>query len=333
MSKKQRAPSRFADGQTVELKGILSEVSSRSWAGGWSHGTLRTIEDGEIKITGILEGQVRGSCLLVRGTYIEDAKWGPQIKCSSILVDSVSNDVYVITAWAEQTFKPSDDDENLPEGVTVAALVAGIATICEDYEDEERWATLCSEVQLRVYFESRVAALVSKRANSYIKGIEAKRDLMNLGFTAREAEKIYKFYGLTSVPDWRREPYEVVISDVLGFARADAVVDALEDLDVSPTDVKRLIAAMLQALRSAARNGHTALPEHAMIKEAADIAGVYPEAVQRAIPHLVIVGALTIQKPDLAKFEDMFQLPDTARNEDVIARWVVAAARETAEGS
>jgi hypothetical protein len=314
------------------MRGILTEISSRFWSNSWGYGTLKSKEHGEFKVTGTLEGHVRGTCLIVRGEYTEEGKYGAQIKCNSILVDSVSNDVYVIRAWAIQTFKHDDDTEDTKE--EQSELVESLADICYKIDEADRWNVLCDEVLLEeLGMDPKFAHKVAKSANLYVKGIEAKRDLMKLSFTSREAEKIYAFYGDSAVSDWVRDPYEVTIRDVVGFARADAVVGATPDISVSPTDTQRLIAAMLQALRAASRNGHTALKEPALLKEAAEIAGVYEEAVYRAMSHVVWVGAQTIQRPHLARFGQLVQLPDTAEHEETIAQWIATAAYRTAEGA
>jgi hypothetical protein len=282
------------DGQEVELRGILDSISNRFYRGGWGFGTLYT-DRGIVKITGTLEGHVTGTSLVVRGAY-KDTTYGRQLDCSSIIVDQVSGEMNVIRSWARRHAKEFESD---------------VVRVTKSLEPEERWKFLADAEQLvRAGFDDDVAHELAGRAKSYLLLIETKKGLMEQGFSDQEAEKLCAHYkeGVLRILD--EDPYGIVIDRVLAFTRIDTVVDG----KVARNDVRRLHAAVVQSLVGAMRNGHTAVDPKGAQREAADIAGVYIDAVQNAgLPKVVVL------------FNDKLQLRTTAWNEQDIAAWLIEA--------
>lgn len=288
------------DGQEVELRGILETISNRFYSGGWGFGTLST-DKGVVKITGTLEGHVAGSSLIVRGSY-KSTTYGLQLDCSSIVVDSVSGDMNVIRSWARKHCAEHEFD---------------IVTLCRHLDDSERWPILADEDRiLSEGISKEAAAAIASGAKAYLWLIAAKKGLMEKGFTDREAEKMCTIYGERVMTVLEEDPYSIVIERIVPFGRIDVVVDGR----ISRADPKRMQAAVVQALSGALRNGHTAVDPKGVRQEAAQMAGVYPDAVERAgLPTRAV-----------RTFDGKLQLRASAYAEADIAAWVMEAVRREA---
>lgn len=282
------------DGQEVELRGILEVISNRFYVGGWGYGTLAT-DRGNIKITGTLEGHVVGTSIVVRGAF-KDTPYGNQLDCSSIIVDSVSGDMTVIAAWARKNCK-----EHL----------ADIVRVTKYQGHNERWTFLCDpEMLVAAGIGDEEARSIAGAARSYLKLIETKKGLMEKGFTDREATVLCKAHGELVLEIFEADPYGIVIDRILAFSRIDVVVNGR----FPRNDKRRLHAALVQALVAAARNGHTAMPPKGAMKEAAEIAGVYVDALQGAgLPKQIVIYGANLQ------------LKTTAWAEQDIATWAIEA--------
>ena len=283
--------------QVVELRGVLESVSARFWSG-WGFATLQS-EDGRlVKITGTLEGHVAGSSVLVRGVYVE-SRYGRQLDCSSIAVDSVSGELAVIRGWARRSVKGLEHD--------VVTRMRRIAI-------KDRWAVLSSEALLiDAGFACDDAKKIAEAARGYLLFIEAKRGLMERGFTDKESAALWTRYDESVLQVVDQDPYLPVLEGVLGFARVDVVLGG----PFPRTHERRLHAAQVAAVLSVQRLGHTATLPSAMVKEAAQLAGVYTDAVERS-------GRPTRY---VARFDHYVQLKSTAHAEADIAAWIGEATR------
>lgn len=284
------------DGE-VELRGILDTISNRFW-NGWGYGTLST-DRGVVKITGTLEGHIAGTSLVVRGVY-KNSPYGRQLDCSSIIVDVVSGQLNVICAWARKNAKEHED-----------ALLRALRHVPID----ARWVRLTEAAWLEKQgFETDAARFIATEAAYYLKFIETKKGLMEQGFTDHEAEALCARYRETVLELFECDPYLFVLERVVGFSRVDTVVNGR----VWRTDVRRLHAAVVQALASAQKNGHTAASPRGVQKEAAQLAGVYLDALEEVgFPQRQVVA-----------FEGLWQLRTTAWAEQDIAAWIGEAMKK-----
>lgn len=285
-----------SDDSEMQLRGVLESISNRFWSG-WGYATLSTDKGETVKITGALEGHVAGTSVIVRGAF-KESNYGRQLECSSIVVDSVSGELTVIRAWARK---------NCEEYVNeLTAALHGIHAA-------QRWERLSDPSFLvSARFEQEAARSIAAAAKMYLLLIEAKKGLMTKGFTDHEAEKMCDFYGERVEQKLESDPFAVVLDGILGFNRIDGFVAG----KLPRNEPKRLWAAMLQALVSAQQNGHTAQPPMAVFKDAATMAGVYPETVAAAgLP------------PQIVEYKDHYQLRGTQWAETIIARFVTEALR------
>lgn len=286
-----------AEGQEVELRGVLETISNRFYRGGWGYGTLVTDHGRTVKITGALEGHVAGTSLIVRGQYKESA-YGLQLDCSGIVVDSVSGELAVIAAWARKHMKEHKEE---------------VLRVVRPKPPADRWPFLCEAKNLiQGGFSEELATKVARAAKFYLLLIETKKGLMEHGFTDHEAEEMCATYGDKVEQVLETDPFDMVLRGIITFNRMDAVDDGRTARNGS----RRLQAAVVQALASAQRQGHTAVYPKGVYKEAADMAGVYPEAIVHAgLPQQAVM------------YNGRLQLRRVAWAEQDIAVWVLEAMR------
>jgi hypothetical protein len=279
----------------VELRGILIGVSNRFYTNGWGYGQLQT-DTTIMKITGALEGHVQGTSVIVKGKY-KTTQYGTEVECSSIMVDSVSGELSVLQAWARKRCKEHED------AVMRAVRQRPVA---------ERWALLLDVHALQSAGVEECAAIdIAVAAQLYMQSIKMQRELMELGFTDNEAEKLFARYEDGAMKKIEEDPYGVVIERVVAFTRVDTVVANRFDRN----DGRRLQAALVQALVGLLRDGHTAGGRLAVQKHAADGAGVYVDAIVRTkLPYQIVERG------------DFLQLRTIAQQEHTIAHWINAAA-------
>lgn len=284
----------FELGQEVELRGVLDSISSRFYSGGWGFGVLYT-DRGLIKITGTLEGHVKGTSLVVRGVF-KDSNYGQQLECSSIVVDQVSGELTVIRSWARKHVKDLESE---------------VVNYARPVPVDARWVALCNRDKLEAFgFDVEQAREIATKAKTYLILIETKKDLMNLGFTDAEAEKLLTAYKTKALMVLSEDPYAAVIERVLPFTRIDTVVDG----KFARNDTRRLHAAQVQSLVSGHRDGHMAKAPEAVVKEAAQLAGLYPDAVRMCgVPS------------EIKEYEGLWQLRSAYYSEADIAAWVTTA--------
>jgi len=289
------------DGE-IEMRGVLEQVSNRFYSRGWGFGTLLT-EKGPIKIVGTLEGHVAGTSLIVRGTY-KDSAYGRQLDCSSIIVDSVSGDLTVVRGFLRKNKALRDHETE-------------ILFVVRDLTSDERWIALQDAgVLQKLGLERELARIVETEVTLYFVLITTKRGLMEQGLTDKEADALVLKYHTDAVRRLREDPWGIVVARVLAFQRVEAVVGRHSYPRVYP---RRLQAAVVQALAGQLRNGHTAVPHDAVMREAANIASVYPDAVARApLPWeaVMVFG------------DDLLQLKAAGYAEADIAAWITGIKRD-----
>lgn len=283
----------------VELRGVLDTISNRFYTGGWGWGTLYT-DQGIVRITGALEGHVAGTSLVVRGAY-KDTAYGRQLDCSSIMVDAVSGNLEVIRSWLRRYCPEVDEDL--------------IVRICKPLKLDARWPLLVdAHALVRAGLGEELAAALAASAANYLLMIELKKGLMEKGFTDQEADRLLLHYRDDVNAVLEADCFRATIERVVAFHRIDLVLGQGHPRN----HARRLQAAMVQALVGAMRNGHTARLPTGVYREAAELAGVYPETVKAVdIPREVIA------------YEGLLQLRSVAYCEQDIATWVVEAMKRS----
>ena len=134
------------------------------------------------------------------------------------------------------------------------------------------------------------------------------------GVSTSRAVRIYKTYGDEAVEKVRANPY-LLARDIsgIGFKTADQIA---RKLGIPEDSILRARAGLSHALSEAGGNGHCALPEELLLKNAADLLEMDSLVLQRALSEMLDEGELA--RDDITG-EDLIFLPSIQRAEIEIA--------------
>jgi exodeoxyribonuclease V alpha subunit len=130
-----------------------------------------------------------------------------------------------------------------------------------------------------------------KRAGQISRAWEEQRQVKQVmlflhshGVSTNLAVKIYKQYGEMALQVVQTNPYRLAVDiSGIGFKTADRIAQALG----LPADhPSRVEAGVVYALNQATDDGHVYLPRQELLRQAADLLEVHPEAIQPAIDRL-----------------------------------------------
>ncbi|MFM8765911.1 MAG: AAA family ATPase, partial [Spartobacteria bacterium] len=146
------------------------------------------------------------------------------------------------------------------------------------------------------------------------------------GVSTSRAVRIYKTYGDEAVEKVRANPY-LLARDIsgIGFKTADQIA---RKLGIPEDSILRARAGLSHALSEAGGNGHCALPEEILLKNAADLLEMDSLILQRALSEMLDEGELA--RDDITG-EDLIFLPSIQRAEIEIASRLARMAGGTAE--
>ena len=138
------------------------------------------------------------------------------------------------------------------------------------------------------------------------------------GIRPARARRILETYGGGAITKLLSDPY-LLARDVrgIGFQTADALA---ERLGIEPHAEIRRMAALNEALRRAAEDGHTAMLRHATVQAAAELISVDAEAVEAVVDQAVAKAWL---RTSTQEDEIFLQLADLAAAERGIASRIV----------
>jgi exodeoxyribonuclease V alpha subunit len=146
------------------------------------------------------------------------------------------------------------------------------------------------------------------------------------GVSTSRAVRIYKTYGDEAVEKVRANPY-LLARDIsgIGFKTAD---DIARKLGIPEDSILRARAGLSHTLSEAGGNGHCALPEDVLLKNAADLLAMDSLILQRALSEMLAECEL---EEDGITGEDLIFLPPIRRAEVEVASRLARLARGKAE--
>jgi len=278
----------------VSLKGEIVDLSSRFWSEGWGFGKLRTgVNSDPIKITGILEGFKVGMVVSVSGRY-KHGKHGVELRLESITAEDPV-DMRGIRQWlidripqigpkrAEEVAKrfgkkiwdvldQSPDDLIEVDGITPARV--------EDIK--KAWSTHKEErMRFVPYYDA--------------------------GLTQREAKQASEKE--VAVSDLLTNPFILYVRIAMNFARNEVISD---NVGASRDASYRLLAAVIDVVREASSDGHTAVESEYVVEHAAALSSAGWKHLREALFDALDCGFLET-------YDGMIMLPKYARAEAGIA--------------
>ncbi len=258
----------------VELEGVVERIVFESADTGFLVARMR--RDGAAELdtfVGTMLSISPGETVRLRGRWVEDQKFGPQLKvehCETLMPESaVGIEKYLGSGLISGI------------GPTYAKRLVdafGVETLRVIDEQPERLRS--------------VSGIGRKRATQIREAWEEHRALQDImvflqgqGIGVAQAVKIYKQYGDKAVTVLRQNPYTLA-DDITGIAfhGADKIA---QNLGIAKDDPKRLQAGLTHALGQAQLNGHVYLPEEDLRAAACELLQVPDAALTQPLEALV----------------------------------------------
>jgi exodeoxyribonuclease V alpha subunit len=257
----------------VTLEGVVERIVFESTDTGFFVARLQERSKPDLTtFVGNLMAISAGETVRLTGRWVDDKKFGPQLKVNSY-----------------QTILPSS-----VEGIEKylgSGLIAGIGPHFAKKLVEKFGANTLRIIDEEPGKLRKVPGIGEKRARQIREAWSKQKALQSImvflqghGISAGQAVKIYKQYGDAAVAVLRENPYRLA-SDVTGiaFKSADAIA---RRLGIEVNAPVRLQAGMLHVLQQAASDGHVCLPSVELFPAAAELLDVGEEILEPALAML-----------------------------------------------
>ncbi|HVV86188.1 MAG TPA: ATP-dependent RecD-like DNA helicase [Kofleriaceae bacterium] len=260
------------------LDGVLGRITFRNADTGFTVARIAVTGGGEATAVGELDGQPEGTPLLLKGTWVEDRKFGRQFKFSDYEERTTE------TLEGIEKFLASDVPGIGPELARRMVSHFGMATIQVAEEAPDRLVEVPGIGAARA---DRIATAIANQGR--IKRV--KVFLRGHGVAPALARRIVDRYGRDAIRVVREDPYRLA-RDVrgIGFRTADALA---KRLGLAPDAPSRLEAGLLHVLAELGDDGHTHAPEDAALDRATELLGVERDKLAAAVDRLETSGEVT----------------------------------------
>lgn len=289
--------------KAAALKGMVERYITQPRDDGFAIISIALPSGGRAKICGKgLGGLSSGQNVEFEGSWTTHQKWGRQFRADSIRV-MIPEEGSGLKRWIVETGIPGVSEEMAHTLVdtlgsdTVSLVAVG---------DPRARAILGSR------FEEAQRLMIMHKAESAFGPLLAEYDI---GPALRE--KVFHAYGLQTARQIETDPYRLVDIEGISFAAAERIAQAT---GVAGLARPRLIAAAIDALRTAANDGHTAVANEQLARMVAVRTGVngpVTKALMADIDHPQAI-ATTILAPD-GRILDGWALRSLDADENTIA--------------
>lgn len=267
---------------TSTLEGVVERIVFANEENAWS--VVRLTVPGQretVTAVGNLLGIQPGESLRLTGSWIQDPKYGRQLRVSSYTT------VAPATVAGIEKYLGSGLIRGIGKGLASRLVQSfGIATLDviegqpERLREVEGIGPQRSAAILRAWAEQREIKEVMVFLQSH-------------GVSTHYAIKIYKVYGAQAVALVREDPYRLA-TDIygIGFKTADKIAAALGIPKDAP---QRIEAGTLHLLALAGDRGHLYLPRRELLEEARGLLESEPWRVEQALAALSGSGAVVVE--------------------------------------
>jgi exodeoxyribonuclease V alpha subunit len=261
------------DGGEQTLDGTLERIVFRAEDTGFTVGRLTVAGAAEpVTVVGSLIGVQEGTPLRVRGTWNVDRKWGRQFKVDTYVIQTPA------TAKGIERFLAAADIPGVGPALAKRLVEKfGLDTLAVIEKQPER----LTEV---VGIGTAKAAKIAGAWGGYRYVQDVMVFLHGHGVSGAVAARIVKKYGNEAVAKLRENPYRVA-AEVwgIGFKTADAIAGKLGIARDAP---ERLEAGLAHALDVHVEDGHTHVPDEALLVAAGELLGVEREVLREPLAAL-----------------------------------------------
>lgn len=255
---------------SCEIVGTIERVLFERPADGFAVLQMRPVGGGEpLVLVGELAGAAAGEAVRVVGRYERDPVWGPRLRVAH-LKPLLPTTAAAVAAW-------------LASGV-VPGVRAKLAARLLDRFGEELAQALSDPARLQQV--RGIGAKLAAAIADHWRRLGHERDLVialqAAGIGPGRARMLLRSLGSDAAARLASDPYRVVREvPGVGFHTADRLA---RSVGIEPRAPVRIAAGFEQALREAADEGHSALPEEEVRQRAARLLHLAPEEVAEADP-------------------------------------------------
>ncbi len=284
----------------LSVSGVIEHIIFRADDSDFAVAVLSVAEEKEtVRLAGDLGDIEVGETVAVMGKFVNDGRFGPQIKVTAIAPQLPHTEEGI------RRFLASGRIEGIgPKLAERLVSHFGADTIDIIANQSHRLAEVSGiGVKRRREITQRVQQGTWQR--------EAMIFLHGLGLGAAQSLKIWKQYDKQTITSVSANPYRL-INDIrgIGFTKADGIALSL---GIEPDSVTRVSAAIVFCLRSALDDGHVFLPRAELIGRLAKLLGPEVEVVE-------LLNAL-IAESRLVEENAAIYLPFAAEVEQSIANF------------
>ncbi len=234
-----------------------------------------TMENGEeVTIVGSMVGIVKGTPLLIDGTWVENKRFGRQFKVELARVQSPQT-LLGIERYLSSGVVPGIGEE-----------LAKRIVACFGMDTFEIISSSPEEL-------TKVEGIGDSRSSKIKAAWKSHKEIEDVmvflrghGVSAAFAARIYKRYGADSIQIVQGNPYRLAL-DIwgIGFKSADAIA---RNLGIAKDAGERIEAGLLHVLGQLSEDGHVHAPQEHTIDTASSLLGVDSQLIAPAISRLLI---------------------------------------------
>ena len=252
----------------VTLDGTIQRIVFKSDDTSFLVAQLSSESGAPVTVVGDMLGVSEGLPLRLRGTWVEDRKWGRQFKVATYQLRSPETLVGI--------------EKFLGSGL-IPGIGAELARRLVDKFGLDTLAVIDKTPERLV----EVSGIGASRASKLAAAFAATRHVQDVmvflqghGVSAAFAARIVKRYGKDAIAVVRANPYRLA-HEVwgIGFRTADGIAEKLGMARDAP---ERLEAGLLHALETSAEDGHVHLPDDELFATAIELLG--PAVAADALP-------------------------------------------------
>ncbi len=281
---KQRQIADLMNAEPADVEGVIERIVYENPDNGFFIARLRQEGNPElVTFVGSLMAVSAGETIRVKGRWVNDQKWGRQIRTESyetILPNTVSG---------IERYLGSGLIHGIGKVYAKRMIKAfGVETLKVIDKDPDRLTT--------------VEGIGPKRARQIREAWEGQKAIQSImvflqghGIGTAQAVRIYKCYGDAAVAVLRENPYRLAEDIVgIGFQGADKIAASL---GIAKDSAQRLEAGLHYVLQQATSEGHDFLPEHDLLERAASLLEVEHEDLAPSLVSIV-AGAAVVREGD-----------------------------------
>lgn len=276
-------PARSARSASNEVRGVVSKVITAK-DDGWGAISVRTEDGRDVKASGSVAHLRQGDAVVLGGEWSRHPKYGDQLKVTSSRVERPSSAVGI---------------ERYLEGIANVGAVTARSIVRAFGDDALR---VIEEEPARLAAVEGVGPVRAEAILAAVRNRQASDDLGIMlgaaGVPARFVAAILKRWGDKAPQVVQERPYSLIGEfEGIGFKTADSIARAA---GISLTSEERMAAGVLHVLNEAAGGeGHTMLPKHKLLAEAAQLMTLKAATIEPVLEALDRDGLIVVEEGEV----------------------------------